>query len=135
MRDYWLRGYEGIQRNGAIMNDNGLDVNNDNPWWVTNEIVHRFTRDNYFGKVQLDWQFSKSFSLLLRTGMENVKENYELRQSWGRTNISDKFTIGDGQFVTGNNNSLLANTDAILTYNHNFGKLSLTVSAGGNYAY
>jgi TonB-linked SusC/RagA family outer membrane protein len=135
MRDYWLHGYEGIQQNGAIMNDNGLDVNNDNPWWVTNEIVHRFTRDNYFGKVQLDWQFSKSFSLLLRTGMENVKENYELRQSWGRTNMSDKFTIGDGQFVTGNNNSLLANTDAILTYNHNFGKLSLTASAGGNYAY
>ncbi|MEJ7676943.1 MAG: TonB-dependent receptor plug domain-containing protein [Segetibacter sp.] len=135
MKNYWLKGYEGIQQNGAIMNDNGVDVETDNPWWTTYEKVHRFTRDNYFGKLQLDWQLSNRFSLLVRTGMENVKENYELRQSWGKTNMSDKAANGDGQFITGNNSSLLANTDAIITYNNNFGKLSLTASAGGNYTY
>ncbi len=135
MKNYWLKGYEGIQQNGAIMKDNSVDVDTDNPWWTTYEKMHRFTRDNYFGKLQLDWQLSKTLSLLLRTGMENVKENYELRQSWGQTNMSDKFTNGDGQYVTGNNNSLMANSDAILTYNNNFRKLSLNVSVGGNYAY
>jgi hypothetical protein len=40
-----------------------------------------------------------------------------------------------GRFVTGNNNTSLINSDAILTYNNNFGKVSLSVSGGGNYAY
>ena len=31
--------------------------------------------------------------------------------------------------------SLMANSDAILTYNNNFNKFSLTVSVGGNYSY
>ncbi len=135
MRNYWLTGYEDIQQNGAIMKDNGLDVDTDNPWWTTYEKLHRFSRDNYFGKLQLDWQITPKFSLLVRTGMENVKENYELRQSWGKTRMSDKAANGDGQFITGTNNSLLVNSDAILTYNNNFGKFSLTASAGANYAY
>lgn len=129
MKDYWLTGFEGIRQNGAIMKDNGIDVSQNNPWWQTYERIHKFSRDNYFGKVQLDWQLSKPFSLLLRTGMQNVKENYELRQSWGGK--GDAY----GQFVTGNNNSMEANTDAILTYNQNFGKMSVTVAGGGNYRY
>lgn len=129
MRDYWMPGFVGIRQNGAIMKDNGIDVAQNNPWWQTYEKIHKFGRDNYFGKVQLDWQLSKPFSLMLRTGMQNVKENYELRQSWGGK--GDAY----GQFVTGNNNSTEANTDAILTYNNNFGKLSVTVAGGGNYRY
>jgi len=129
MHNYWLKGFEGVLQNGAIMKTNGLDVASDNPWWTTYEVLHRFSRDNYFGKLQLDWKFSNTLSLLLRTGVENVKENYELRQSWGARR--DKY----GQFVSGTNNSLLANSDAILTYHNNFGKLSLSASAGGNYSY
>ena len=129
MHNYWLTGFEGVLQNGAIMKTNGLDVAEDNPWWTTNEVLHRFSRDNYFGKLQLDWKFSNTLALLLRTGVENVKENYELRQSWGARR--DKY----GQFVSGTNSSLLANSDAILTYHNNFGKLSLSVSAGGNYSY
>ncbi len=129
MHNYWLQGFEGVLQNGAIMKTNGLDVAADNPWWTTNEVLHRFSRDNYFGKLQLDWKFSNTLALLLRTGVENVKENYELRQSWGARR--DKY----GQFVSGTNSSLLANSDAILTYHNNFGKLSLSVSAGGNYSY
>jgi hypothetical protein len=135
MKNYWLNKYEEIQQNGAIMKDNGVDVDTDNPWWTTYEKLHRFSRDNYFGKLQLDCQLTKRFSLLVRTGIENVKESYELRQSWGKTNMSDKSLIGDGQFVMGTNSSLMTNSDAILTYNKNFDKFLITVSAGGNYAY
>lgn len=129
MHDYWLKGFEGVMQNGAIMKTNGVDVASDNPWWTTYEVLHRFSRDNFFGKLQLDWKFSNTLSLLLRTGVENVKENYELRKSWGARN--DKF----GQFVSGTNNSLQANSDAILTYHNTFGKVSLSVSGGGNYSY
>ncbi len=135
MRDYWLKGYEGIQQNGSIMEPNGLDVSNANPWWTTYEKIHRFTRDNYFGKLQLDWQFTKHFSFLARTGMESVKENYELRQSWGSGSLDGKYANGDGQFYIGTNSSLLVNSDAIVTYNNDFGKFSLSTSVGGNYAF
>ena len=132
MHNYWLTGLEGVNQNGANMKDNRPDnttiVNLNNPWWTTNEKIHNFSRDNYFGKLQLDWQLSDHFSVLLRTGMENVHEYYELRQSWSDPN-------NKGQYVTGNNSSLLANTDAILTYNKSFKKFTLTASGGANYSY
>jgi TonB-linked SusC/RagA family outer membrane protein len=135
MKNYWLAGFENIQQNGAIMKDNGVDVATDNPWWATYEKIHRFGRDNFFGKIQLDWQLAKPLSLMVRTGMENVKEDYEYRQSWGKTNMASKFTNGDGQFVTGTNSSNINNTDAILTYNKNISKFSLTVTGGANYQF
>src|SRR5258706_2253274 len=134
MKNYWLTGFEGIRQNGAIMNDNRPDapdqagVNLGNPYWWAYENVHRFQRDNFFGKIQLDWQLSKNFSFLVRTGMENVKEYYEQRTSWSDPD-------NQGKFVSGNNNTSLINSDAILTYNNNFGKFSVGASVGGNYAY
>jgi len=129
MHDYWLKGFEGSLQNGSIMKTDGISVANDNPWFTTYEYLHRFSRDNYFGKLQLDWQMGKTLSLLLRTGMDNVKENYELRKSWGARN--DKY----GQFVEGNNNSLQSSSDVILTYQNTFKRFSLSASLGGNYSY
>ncbi|MCF0058442.1 SusC/RagA family TonB-linked outer membrane protein [Dyadobacter sp. CY356] len=129
MKDYWLTGFEGVKQNGSIMKDNGVDVANDNPWFTTYQKLHRFTRDNFFGKIQLNWQLSDDFSLLARTGMENVKEGYEMRQSWGAK--GDAF----GAYVTGNNSSIEANSDVILTYNKNLGRLSVNASVGGNYRF
>ena len=129
MHNYWLTGFEGVLQNGSIMKTDGVSVANDNPWYTTYEYLHRFGRDNFFGKVQLDWQIARTLSLMVRTGMDNVKENYELRKSWGSR--SDKF----GQFVEGNNNSLQTSSDVILTYQNNFKKLSLSASLGGNHSY
>lgn len=129
MKSYWMDGFDGVRQNGAIMKDNGIDVSENNPWFTTYEKIHRFGRDNYFGKIQLNWQLTDELSLLLRTGTQNVKENYELRKSWG--DKGDAF----GQYVQGSNSSVEANTDAILTYNKNFGKLSMTLAGGGNYRY
>jgi TonB-linked SusC/RagA family outer membrane protein len=133
MRNYWMTGFEGITQNGAMMNlpDNEGDpttsVSENNPWWTTYENIHRFNRNNYFGKLQLDWQFTKSLSAMIRTGLENVVENYEQRKSWG--DRSDKF----GQFNPTSNSFTTYNSDAILTFNNTFGKLSVTASAGANY--
>ncbi len=135
MKDYWLKGFEDIQQNGSIMNDDGVNVEEDNPWWLTYENIHRFSRDNYFGKLQLNWQLTDQFSLQVLTGMENVKENYEIRNSWGSTDMNDKFSNGDGRFKAGLSSSLNINSDAILTYNNTFDKLSLSVSGGFNHSY
>jgi TonB-linked SusC/RagA family outer membrane protein len=135
MKDYWLTGFEGVLMNGAIMRDNGIDKDTDNPWWSTYEKINIFTRDNVFGKVQLDWQLSKDFSLMIRSGIDNVIENYEYRQSFGARALSQRSSSGDGQFVTNNANNLMINSDAILTYNKNVGKFNITVNGGANYAY
>jgi len=136
MKNYWLTGFEGVLMNGAIMNiDNPINVEVENPWWTTYEKINIFTRDNVFGKVQLDWQLSKDFSFIIRSGVDNVIENYEYRQSFGKRPLSQRSGAGDGQFITNNANNLMINSDAILTFNKNVGKFNITANAGANYAY
>jgi TonB-linked SusC/RagA family outer membrane protein len=135
MKNYWLTGFDGILENGAIMKDNGIDVETENPWWSTYEKINRFTRDNFFGKIQLDWQINKDFSFMVRTGIDNVVENYEYHQSFGKKALAQRAKSGDGQFTTYNGNNLMANSDAILTFNKTLGKFNVNASLGGNYAY
>ena len=135
MRNYWLTGFEGVLMNGAIMKDNGIDADTENPWWSTYEKINIFTRDNVFGKIQLDWKLSKDFSLMVRSGLDNVIENYEYRQSFGKRALSQRPGAGDGQFITNNANNLMINSDAIVTFNKNVGKFNVTANLGGNYAY
>jgi len=135
MKNYWMKGFEGIQENGAIMKDNGIDVSTENPWWTTYEKINRFSRDNFFGKLQLDWQLNKDFAFMLRSGMENVIENYEYRQSFGKASMSSRATSGDGMFQTNLDKSLSFNSDAILTYNKSVGKFDVSAAGGVNYAY
>lgn len=135
MKNYWMTGMEGIQQNGAIMKDNGIDVSTENPWWTTYEKVNRFSRDNFFGKLQLDWQLNKNFAFLLRSGMENVVENYEYRQSFGKVAMANRVTSGDGVYQTISDKSLSFNSDAILSYNKSVGKFDISAAGGVNYAY
>ena len=135
MTDYWLDGYEGILMNGAIMRDNGIDVAVDNPWWSAYEKINNFSRDNVFGKLELDWELNKDFALILRSGMNNVKENYEYRQSFGKQRLSNRGVSGDGAFATNTDNSTIINSDAILSFNKSIGKFDIAVVGGVNYAY
>lgn len=135
MKNYWMKGFEGILENGAMMKDNGVDVAAANPWWTTYERINRFSRDNFFGKLQLDWQLNKDFAFMLRTGMENVIENYEFRQSFGKTGFASRASSGDGSFQTSLGKSLSYNSDAIVTFNKSVGKFDITAVGGVNYAY
>jgi TonB-linked SusC/RagA family outer membrane protein len=135
MKNYWMKGFEGIIQNGAIMKDNGIDKSEENPWWSTYEKINHFTRDNFFGKLQLDWQLNKDFAIMLRSGMDNIRENYEYRQSFGNASISSRATGGDGQFQVSNSNTLSINSDAIITFNKNVGKWDFSAAAGTNYTY
>lgn len=135
MKQYWMKGFEGTLQNGAMMKDNGIDVATPNPWWVTYEKINRFTRDNFFGKLQLDWQLNKDFAFVLRSGMENVVENYEYRQSFGAKSLSSRGGSGDGMFQTNLDKSLNINSDAIISFNKSVGKFDITAVGGVNYAY
>ena len=135
MKNYWMKGFEGILENGAMMKDNGVDVETANPWWIAFERINRFSRDNFFGKLQLDWQINKDFAFMLRTGTENVIENYEFRQSFGKTGYASRTSSGDGSFQTSLDKNLSYNSDAILSYNKSTGKFDITALVGVNYAY
>jgi len=128
MKNYWLTGFEGVLENGAMMEKNGIDVILPNPWWTTYEEINIFTRDNVFGKVQLDWQLNKNFSLLVRSGVDNIVENYEYRQSFGDRALADRADAGDGRFTTNNSSNLSINSDAILTFNKTVGKFNITAN-------
>lgn len=134
MKEYWLKGYDGVLQNGASMKLPATGqpttvVNENNPWWMAYEYIHRFSRNNFFGKVQLDWQINKNWSAMLRTGMENVEENYELRKSWGGKGDAK------GQFSPSSTVNTDFATDGIVTYTNKFGKLDLTAFGGVNYNY
>lgn len=134
MKNYWLKGFEGLYQNGAIMKDKSgpiyqAGVAQNNPWFITYERIHRFSRNNFFGKVQLDWQISKAFSALIRSGMESVVENYELRKSWG-----DKGDV-NGEFNPSEVNTHSYNSDVLLNFNKAYGKFSVTASGGFNYSF
>jgi TonB-linked SusC/RagA family outer membrane protein len=130
MTTYWLTGFEGILQNGAIMKDpESSGVAQNNPWWLTYENIHRFARNNFFGKVQVDWKIAKNWSFLLRSGLDDISESYELRKSWG--NRSDLY----GQYNPTQSSNTLLNNDAILTFNNNFGKFSVNAAVGGNYTF
>ncbi len=134
MKNYWMKGFEGILENPAMAKDNG-DVERTNPWWSAYEKINRFSRDNFFGKLQLDYQINKDFAFMLRSGMEQVVENYEFRQSFGATGLGSRTSSGDGSFQTSLGKSLSYNSDAILSYNKTVGKFDITAVAGVNYAY
>ena len=72
---------------------------------------------------------------MIRSGLDNVSENYEYRQSFGQRAFSQRLQSGDGQFATSNASNILMNSDAILTFNKTVGKFNINASAGGNYAY
>ncbi|MEI6677118.1 MAG: SusC/RagA family TonB-linked outer membrane protein [Mariniphaga sp.] len=135
MKNYWMTGFDGIQMNGAIQKDNGIDKAETNPWWTTYEKINRFTRDNFFGKLQLDYQINKDFAFVLRSGMENVVENYEYRQSFGQQAMGNRGASGDGMYQSTLDKSLSFNSDAILSYNKSLGKFDITAVGGVNYAY
>ncbi len=98
-------------------------------------MINQFGRDNTFGKLQIDWQLSKDFALILRSGMDNVKENYEFRQSFGKQRLSNRGVSGDGSFTTNSNSNLIINSDAILSYNKSLSNFDITVVGGVNYGY
>jgi len=135
MKNYWMSGFDGILMNGAIMKDNGVDVAELNPWWITYEQVNRFTRDNFFGKIQMDWKLNKDFTVMLRSGMDNVVENYEFRKSFGQTNLASRPGAGDGAYQASNSSALTVNSDAILSYNKAAGDFTISAVAGVNYVY
>jgi len=130
MQNIWLNGYEGIKQNAPAYKPNG-DPYADNPYMYSYAEINTYRKDNFFGKVELDWKLIPHLSLLLRSGMDYNGDNYEYKLSKGFADNNRK----DGRYTVQSTSGLSVNSDIMLMWNKDFGKLTTSATAGYNYVY
>ncbi|MCK3682827.1 SusC/RagA family TonB-linked outer membrane protein [Maribellus sp. YY47] len=135
LKNYWEPGKEGIQQNAPY----NLEVNNDgtygkgdainNPYFIANEVNNSFQRDRVFGNAQIDYEFNKEWSLMLRYTHDQF---HEKRQ----TKIAPSYTEdANGVYGLENLYRREQNADFLLAYKKTIENWSFSASAGGNYMY
>ncbi len=130
MQNIWLKGYEGIKQNAPAYKDNG-DPYADNPYMYTNGEINTYRKDNFFGKAELEWKLSNPLKLLLRTGMDYNGDNYEYKLAKGFVDVDKK----DGRYSVQTQSTFSVNSDIMLNWNKDFGKISTSATVGYNYVY
>ncbi|MBE9600821.1 SusC/RagA family TonB-linked outer membrane protein [Pedobacter sp. MC2016-24] len=130
MKNIWLNGYEGIKQNAPAFKPNG-DPYTDNPYMFTSAELNTYRKDNFFGKAELEWKLTDPLKLLLRSGMDYNGDNYEYKLSKGFSDNNKK----DGRYTVEATSAFAMNSDLMLMWNKDFGKISTSATAGYNYAY
>lgn len=130
MKNIWLTGYEGIKQNAPAFKPNG-DPYADNPYMFTYAEINTFKKDNFFGKAELEWKLTEPLKLLLRSGMDYNSDNYEYKLSKGFTDNNKK----DGRYSSQATSTFSVNSDIMLMWNKDFGKISTSATAGYNFVY
>lgn len=127
LKDYWVKGKEGLQQRNY-----NLSWYN-NPYFVANQLLNGYTKDNTFGEVAFDYQLTKDLSVKFRNGMNNyaVDEDYKEPYSY----IAYSY-ISQGNYSATKNNYFDLTSDLILNYKHQFSdNLNISLTAGGSNFY
>ncbi len=124
LKDYWEPGQEGLQQRTPA---NGLY---NNPYFLAYEVDNGFNRNRIFGNLILEWQVLPELSLRGRYSIDRYGERRE-------TKIPPSYTKepNNGAYGIINIQNYERNADFLATFNKTFGKLGVTVSAGGNALY
>lgn len=130
MKNIWLNGYEGIKQNAPAFKPNG-DPYADNPYMYTYGEINTYRKDNFFGKAELEWKLADPLKLLLRSGMDYNGDNYEYKLSKGFADNNRK----DGRYTVESTSTFSMNSDLMMMWNKDFGKISTSATAGFNYVY
>ncbi|RCR67384.1 SusC/RagA family TonB-linked outer membrane protein [Larkinella punicea] len=121
MRDYWVKGLEGIQP---------FTYNyqfNDNPYYTVYENLNGLMKNRTTGQVNLTYQFTPALSLLVRTGMDISNERADRRRTPGSTAFPLGMYSQDKDYFEERN------SDFLLAYDKAVGKdLQVKLSLGGN---
>lgn len=120
MRNPWLVGQEGVQQ------DNRLNRNFDNPYFIVNEHINTLDRDRIYGNTSATYSFDQYLSLTIRGGMDYSSEFRTSRKPMSST----QFANGYYREQTINNTEL--NGDFLLKYDRQFGDIGVTGNFGGN---
>ena len=129
MKDYWIPGKE-----GTLQKTYNYTWYN-NPWYLANEYLKKYTNDVILGNDNLTWDLTKDLKFLVRSGITT------------NTIFTDRKTpysfiyYGTGASPLGNysiekENNFQVISDAMLTYNKTFLKnWNITASAGGSHRF
>ncbi|MDP3002946.1 MAG: SusC/RagA family TonB-linked outer membrane protein [Bacteroidales bacterium] len=138
----YLDGWEGQYQNTPYLknpmgdrlgnvNAQGFDnnVGKNNPYFVTNNIIRTYTKNLFYGKVQMDWKIVDPLTFTVRTGLNSENFAFERKASWGAERAQK------GAYEQSQSVNLGINTDILLAYNDYFFDKRLNVDALGGVSY
>jgi len=130
MRTVWKNGLEGQLQNAPYYKPDGTPML-DNPYMYAYSEINTYRKDNFFGKLQLDWELAKPLKLMVRTGIDYSGDNYEYKRAKDFQDSNQR----DGKYTVNQGNSLNVQNDLMLVWNKDFGKFATNGTLGYNYAY
>ncbi len=101
----------------------------DNPYLIAYHMLNGVDKKNLGVNVSLDYQLNDQFSFLLRSGVDYLNEERTTQRPYSSANYRQGFYRE--QLITNQE----YNTDALLTYKNQFGKLDVSASVGGSIRY
>jgi TonB-linked SusC/RagA family outer membrane protein len=127
LKDYWIKGKEGLQQKNY-----NLSWYN-NPYFIANELLNGYRKNNTFGQVTFDYQLSKDLSVKFRNGFNQYAVNQDYKEPYSYIAYS---YISQGNYSVTNTNYFDLTSDLILNYKHRFNdKFNISVTAGGANSY
>jgi len=127
LKNYWLPGKEGLQQRNY-----NLSWYN-NPYFVVNELLNGYRKNNNFGQVTFDYEIAKDFTAKVRTGFNQFSVDQDQKEPYSY--IAYDY-ISRGNYSVTNSNYFDITTDLILNYKHKFSdNFNLNVTAGGANSY
>lgn len=120
-RNYWIE--ENVEQN------NRLNTNADNPYFIVYEQTNAQQRDRVFGNLSLDVKLMRSLVFTIRSGMDMSNEDRQYKRP-----LSSKKTP-NGEYREQNIFSIETNSDFMFRYDEKFGKekeFGILGSFGGN---
>ena len=130
MRTVWKTGFEGQLQNAPFYNPDGTPAL-DNPYMYAYSEINTYRKDNFFGKVQLDYDIIKPLKFMVRSGIDYSGDNYEYKRAKDFVDSNQR----DGKYSVNQSTGLNVQNDLMLVWNKEFGKFSTNATAGYNYAY
>ncbi|MBN8857642.1 MAG: SusC/RagA family TonB-linked outer membrane protein [Sphingobacteriales bacterium] len=141
--DPWITGWEGQYQNTPYLKNPGEDrlsrvnaatgkdgaVGKNGPYFAAQNVIRSYTKDVFFGKVQLDYKIIDPLLLTLRSGISHESFAFERKTPWG----AERSELGGYEQVQ--NNGLSVRNDVLLAYNKRFLNSRLSLDALGGFSY
>ena len=120
-KPYWQPGLENV------VQKNPFNPGPDNPYLGMYEMLNKMNKNGLIGNVSANYEISKKFDLMLRTGLDMSNEFRSQQRPFSMTRYPR------GMYREQNVFAYESNTDLLLSYRDKISpKISITASAGAN---
>ena len=121
LRDYWMRGQEGLQQFNYNYNYH------DNPFFNVYENTNSQDKDRVYGNISMNYNINDNWSVMLRTGRDFYKDLRAKKRAFSTQRFPLGYYREDNVFFEE------SNTDFLVSYNKDVAqKWNLNLSVGGN---